>query len=70
VILERKNRKEKERKEKKGKKEKKEKEDEKRFPFGAIPLLVICLCYSSVTSFVSRLTSLVCSSLGPAQYRH
>ena len=48
------------------KKEKKEKEEEKGFSFVVIPVLVILLCCSSVTSFVSRLASLARTSLGPA----
>ena len=77
MLLERKRKKrkkeKKERKErqeerkKERKKEKKEKEEEKDFSFVVIPLLGILLCCSSVTSFVSRLASLACTSLGPAQ---
>ena len=77
MLLERKRKKrkkeKKERKErqeerkKERKKEQKEKEEEKDFSFVVIPLLGILLCCSSVTSFVSRLASLACTSLGPAQ---
>jgi hypothetical protein len=62
VLHEIKNRKE---KESKGKKEKKEKVEEKKFSFGAIPLLLVRLCSTSVTSFMSRLASLAYFSLGP-----
>ena len=62
-----KRKKEKKDRKKERKKEKKEKEEEKDFSFVVIPLLGILLCCSSVTSFVSRLASLACTSLGPAQ---
>ena len=71
MLLERKRKKRKtERKKRKTgrkKERKKEKEEEKDFSFVVIPLLGILLCCSSVTSFVSRLASLACTSLGPAQ---
>ena len=61
-----KEKKERKERQKERKKEMKEKEEEKSFSFVVIPVLVILLCCSSVTSFVSRLASLARTSLGPA----
>ena len=62
-----KERKERQEERKKERKKEKEKEEEKGFSFVVIPLLGILLCCSLVTSFVSRLASLACTSLGPTQ---